>query len=326
MIKILIKIILYIKYLYLYFTFNLSNILQRLFLILLLFLIAVLIANSFIYTIAFNDSAEVWQLGFQDCASPGFSKIIEFHDTIFYYLIIILVGVFWILFVIIYNFANKQNIVHKFWTHGTLKCPHFYLNKNKIIKRYYSSTPNSYSTINSLDIKLTKIDLENCINSNKKIDNNNNININYNIENTYNDLISQKLQILKENKNKSGVYKFTNLINDHFYVGSSVNLSKRFSNYFNVSYISKVKNELTISRALIKYGYSKFKLEILEYCNKENLLNREQYYLDLLKPVYNIEKIAGSSIGVKRSEENKLKISKSLKIWYNKHNSSLIGR
>lgn len=54
---------------------------------------------------------------------------------------------------------------------------------------------------------------------------------------------------------------------------------------------------------MIKYGYAKFSLEVLEYCPVENILEREQYYLDLLKPKYNILKTAGSTLGYKHSEE-----------------------
>ena len=82
-------------------------------------------------------------------------------------------------------------------------------------------------------------------------------------------------------------------------------MSKRFTKYFNLSYISTVKNDLTISRALIKYGYSNFSLEILEYCDVSKLIEREQYYFDLLKPYYNIAKVAGSTIGIPRTEEFK---------------------
>lgn len=66
---------------------------------------------------------------------------------------------------------------------------------------------------------------------------------------------------------------------------------------------------MTISKALLKYGYSNFSLEILEYCNKEDVLLREQYYLDLLKPEYNILKIAGNSFGYKHSPEVLKKMS-----------------
>lgn len=66
---------------------------------------------------------------------------------------------------------------------------------------------------------------------------------------------------------------------------------------------------MPISRALLKYGYSKFKLEILEYCSPEDLIEREQYYLKSLEPYYNILKIAGSSLGYTHSQETKDKMA-----------------
>lgn len=56
----------------------------------------------------------------------------------------------------------------------------------------------------------------------------------------------------------------------------------------------------------MKYGYNKFSLDILEYCEPSLLIKREQYYLDTLKPEYNILKIAGSSLGYKHSPETLL--------------------
>lgn len=53
---------------------------------------------------------------------------------------------------------------------------------------------------------------------------------------------------------------------------------------------------------LINSGYSSFSLEIFEYCDKSDLIEREQYYFDQLNPVYNILKIAGSLRGFKHSE------------------------
>jgi group I intron endonuclease len=58
---------------------------------------------------------------------------------------------------------------------------------------------------------------------------------------------------------------------------------------------------MLINKALLNNGYSVFRLEILEYCDKELLIDREQYYLDLLKPEYNILEFAYSSIGFKHS-------------------------
>jgi hypothetical protein len=56
---------------------------------------------------------------------------------------------------------------------------------------------------------------------------------------------------------------------------------------------------------MIKYGISKFKLEILVYCSKKKCIKLEQKYINLLKPEYNILKVAGSPLGVIRSEETR---------------------
>jgi group I intron endonuclease len=77
-------------------------------------------------------------------------------------------------------------------------------------------------------------------------------------------------------------------------------LNRRFSSYFRYSYLRSANT--AISKALIKYGHSNFKLEILEYCDPSEILSREQHYLDLLKPYYNILKIAGSSFGRRASK------------------------
>lgn len=49
-------------------------------------------------------------------------------------------------------------------------------------------------------------------------------------------------------------------------------------------------------------------LEILEYCDKAKILEREQYYLDTLKPTYNICKVAGSSLGRVTNSSTRLKL------------------
>ena len=69
---------------------------------------------------------------------------------------------------------------------------------------------------------------------------------------------------------------------------------------------------MAICRALLKHGYSHFKLEILEYCDVEGIRAREQHYLDTLKPEYNLLQTAGSSLGFKHSEESLAKLRKHL--------------
>jgi group I intron endonuclease len=80
-------------------------------------------------------------------------------------------------------------------------------------------------------------------------------------------------------------------------------LNDRFRRYFNHSYLSSSKRGASlICKALLKYGFAGFRLEILEYCPISIVLDREQFYIDKLNPEYNILKIAGSNLGYKHSE------------------------
>jgi group I intron endonuclease len=101
------------------------------------------------------------------------------------------------------------------------------------------------------------------------------------------------------------------------YIGSAVDLSKRFRCYYSIAYLTRYSNSY-INNALIKDGYSAFSLTILEYIDISNLskdetktliLGREQHYLDSLLPEYNILKTTGSSLGHKHLEESLLKMS-----------------
>lgn len=77
--------------------------------------------NFSIFNTIFNDAPQPWQIGFQDSAAPGFTGIVELHNTIFFYLVVIAVGVFWVLGSVIYYFnSSKSPIVHKYLNHGTL--------------------------------------------------------------------------------------------------------------------------------------------------------------------------------------------------------------
>jgi hypothetical protein len=68
-----------------------------------------------------------------------------------------------------------------------------------------------------------------------------------------------------------------------------------------------------IYKNLLEYGHFNFSLEILEYCEIDQVIVREQFYLDLLAPKYNMLKIASSRFGSKHSLETKKLISNTLK-------------
>ncbi|KIH86249.1 cytochrome oxidase subunit 2 (mitochondrion) [Sporothrix brasiliensis 5110] len=67
------------------------------------------------------DAPEAWGIYFQDSATPQMEGLVELHDNIMYYLVIILFAVGWILLSIIRNFTiNVSPISHKYLNHGTL--------------------------------------------------------------------------------------------------------------------------------------------------------------------------------------------------------------
>jgi len=62
-----------------------------------------------------------WGLYFQDGASPSFEGIVDLHNRIMFYLVVILFGVSWILLSIMWNFNKSHNkLVYRYLNHGTL--------------------------------------------------------------------------------------------------------------------------------------------------------------------------------------------------------------
>lgn len=118
------------------------------------------------------------------------------------------------------------------------------------------------------------------------------------------------MNLLNLSLNKSGIYLITNLVNCKKYVGSSVVLKRRrFKEYSNPLYITRnlKKGNSKLLNALLKYGYLNFEFKILETIEflpsntkserRTLLLEREQYYIDEIKPEYNINLKAGSNFG-----------------------------
>jgi len=67
------------------------------------------------------DTPRPWGLYFQDSATPQMEGLVELHDNIMFYLVIILFSVGWVLFSIIKNYTSTDTpISHKYLNHGTL--------------------------------------------------------------------------------------------------------------------------------------------------------------------------------------------------------------
>lgn len=76
-----------------------------------------------------------------------------------------------------------------------------------------------------------------------------------------------------------GIYKIENKINNKKYIGSAVNIDIRFKRHINDLKKEKHAN-IYLQREFNKYGLDNFIFECIEVCNKKNLKETEQKYLD----------------------------------------------
>lgn len=103
---------------------------------------------------------------------------------------------------------------------------------------------------------------------------------------SYSNPYEDRKRIYLENRNKPGIYCLSNLITGKLYIGSSTNLTERFYCYLSYTKLKRqsLRYNSFINNALLKYGYSNFKLNILKYCDNNELHKWEQHYMNLLKP------------------------------------------
>lgn len=123
-----------------------------------------------------------------------------------------------------------------------------------------------------------------------------------------------EFRIPREDGQKSGVYKITNVVNGKFYIGSAARLRKRFSSHKCDLGNRSHDNEYLI-HAYHKHGANNFTFECIEFVEKGRLIEREQFFIDDLKACdpeigYNICPTAGSTLGLKRTQESKDNISR----------------
>jgi group I intron endonuclease len=109
--------------------------------------------------------------------------------------------------------------------------------------------------------------------------------------------------------NTSGIYAITNTATNSMYIGSAVNISRRWR--VHKHHLEKgTHHSKHLQNSYVKHTSAMFSYEIIEFVeDKNNLLKREQVWLDFFKPAYNKRKIADSCLGLKRSDEAKAKMS-----------------
>lgn len=111
---------------------------------------------------------------------------------------------------------------------------------------------------------------------------------------------------------KSGIYAIINIVNDKHYVGSAVNFINRKQNHISALKRNAHKNP-HLQTSWNAHWHFNFIFVKLECCEKDKLVEREQWWIDNIKPEYNACPIAGRRIGYVSTEETKAKISKALK-------------
>lgn len=86
---------------------------------------------------------------------------------------------------------------------------------------------------------------------------------------------NSKLQI----NDNSGIYIIKNTVNEKFYIGSSNNLRKRRNAHF--LNLKKNKHHCRhLQHSYNHYGYKCFEIYCVEYCEIDDLLTREQFWID----------------------------------------------
>lgn len=114
-----------------------------------------------------------------------------------------------------------------------------------------------------------------------------------------------------EFNNCSGIYVIRSLSEQtRVYVGSATQFRKRYNGHLRELKAGIHRNS-KLQRYASKYGIESLEFVILECCEKQYLLEREQHYIDVLVPFFNTCKEAGNTMGRICSEPTKAKISQS---------------
>ena len=97
-----------------------------------------------------------------------------------------------------------------------------------------------------------------------------------------------------------GIYKITNTVTGDFYIGSSKDVKRRWTVHKCKSKWNEQPNN-PMYLDMQKYGVDKFAFEILEVVEPEKLKEKEQQFIETLKPTYN--RCNAKGLNVERRKE-----------------------
>ena len=121
------------------------------------------------------------------------------------------------------------------------------------------------------------------------------------------------------------IYKIINAVNDKIYIGSTT--QPLFKRFYHHKHSSKTNSKIYLYKAIEEIGIEKFKIVLIEEypCeNKEQLIAREQYHIDL----YNSTKNGYNNRYAQRSDskyrlDNKIIINEKIKEYKNKNKEKI---
>lgn len=143
---------------------------------------------------------------------------------------------------------------------------------------------------------------------------------------TINEISVTAHQSAQDSNHFGVIYKLTNLINGKIYVGKTIQpLKRRLARH--------QRTKSMIGNAIRKYGWEKFKVEIIDVCNNlEQLNDREKYWIAMLKCLYpnGYNHTRGgdggaTTTGRKHTEETKRQMSISRKKYFAEHPEALVN-
>lgn len=132
----------------------------------------------------------------------------------------------------------------------------------------------------------------------------------------YNILEPEKWGIMKKQvkyyghrDKESGIYRIQNIKTGRFYIGSTINFYNRHHSHMTQLLLNTHQNPL-MQKDANEYGRDLFVFGVVEYCNKDELKYKEQYYMSLWNPTYNKWCSPDRPVGFKHSKETCEKIGK----------------
>lgn len=119
----------------------------------------------------------------------------------------------------------------------------------------------------------------------------------------------------------SAVYKITNTVINDFYIGSSKDVKRRWAAHKCPSTWNDNPNS-KLYKDMQKYGVDKFDFQILVNIEPEQLKEKEQEFIEKLKPTYNNYRAKGLDIERKRKHQKEFYQSERGKEWLERYEQS----